>query len=550
MLSLWWHRGMRMLLGAQRQQSFASMSHNHHHHMYTFIIEICCGMQLMSIVEANRNVSNVTLHVQPGFARSTIVLCPLVTLSNGDQLPAGFGVRLVDHYGFPASIVESTVADLNSSVMQKMSMELQNGTNSVIPLRLPVLEVIADVPSLDATDDSVGTSQPCLLGGIPIEQVGAAYSINVRHSTFTLSEPLQLQRLELTAMQWAKVRSKGGVPARVRVSIYTLTVSDGRGGRKQKPEWTEIPDSHQDFPFVIRPSAMPTIEIVCGGQRVPRANPIEPQTGAPPMRWQPMKALPGQAIQDVQIFLQGEDGLPIDVVSRSWQVHVRPPPDDIREDARSKHAQHIRKRKGLDEDVEDGGAMDTEFADDVPCFPPIKVAPVPQTPGAMYVSGMHAPFLVDQVWEYQVEICTSDKSSNEMPGGGVGILTVVAVPSAPVQWGIHLLPPGPLMKGIPVVAVGQPLSIELWLQDAAGNRIDASIPNSSRPLIFAQAVLAQDRNTDLENEEMPQVQLYVLDAPDEFHDAVTFDVMASGDVHFGCDNSIPMCLCEHCNAPY
>lgn len=487
--------------------------------------------------------------VRPGFARKVSIPKPLPALSNGQPLPTSVCLQLMDACGFPASLARSSVVELNRSVMQSIASEMKGGRGAAVPLRLPIISVVADIPTLQPPHHThiqgAHAVEPrrVRLGAIPKEKLESAFSISVRDSMFSLSEPLPLQRLELTATEWNCVRAQGGVQAFLVVSILTQRMSPGGGGGKGSLDWVELPNSECKFPFLIRPSTVPTVEVRCGGEHVPLADEHSEGGDTTSKRWQRVTALPGKAVSDMQILLQGEDGRPVDLASGGWTFTIFPPPSEVQDKAREQHRHHVAERNRIHIDQTLAGsppdvAIDPNLPVDVPEFPPVVVTPDPLRLGVVTVAGVHAPFLVENgPWEYRLEINNKDGTSAAMAGGGKGIIVVVAVPGPPVQWGLSVHSAIPTHKDDPVAISGEScLCLDTWLQDYAGNHTMAPIPEGSCPLVFTQGVqVPQVDGEDVDESKVLKVQLYVAAgntpaATDvtRFHSAVTFDVMALG----------------------
>lgn len=513
-----------------------------------------CDVQLTSVVDSDRSSPTVSVAVRPGFACKASIPGPLPPLSNGQPLPTSVSLQLVDSCGFPASLARSSVVELSQSslanVMGSIESDLKSAGGVAVPLRLPVVNVVADVPTVTTPGRPGVTQRRVHLGEIPVEKVESAFSISVRESMFKLAEPLPLQRLELTAPEWDGVRAQGGVPALLVVTIVTLTLSPSRDGRKVSRNWVELPDSCCEFPFRIRPSAVPAVEVRYCGEPVPLVDAQGAGGGASSKLWQPITALPGHAVDDVQILLQGEDGRPVDLAAGGWEVDVLPPPPNVQQQAREQHIQHSAERNRIHIEQTSNGsppdvAIDPNVPVGVPEFLPVVAKPDPQRPGVVIVSGMHAPFLVAKgPWEYQLEMRSTDGSSAAMVGGGKGIIPVAAVPGPPVQWGISVHSTVPTQKDEPVAISGESsLCLDMWLQDFAGNPTMTPFPEESRPLVFTQAVQPPPADVEYDESQLLKVQLYVQpeDTPAasnlSFHTAVTFNVMDLGENLSWCASS-------------
>eukprot|EP00892_Ulva_mutabilis_P005726 jgi/Ulvmu1/3525/UM163_0006.1 len=466
------------------------------------------NLKLRDEVAASHELTHVTLAVRAGFARTVQMAAPLPDLNNGEAIPAGTALQLLDAAGFPATLARGNVAELTANMVRTIEEQLRGGGGGGVPLRYPVLAVVAEIPTAGPAADPPET---VTLGSIPADAAVAAFTVDLRRSEVALAAALPLRRLALTADQWDTARANGGVRVSLIVVVMTRAVRAGEGRQQGQLEWQEVEGSRCEFPFFIRPSALPAVvEVTCAGQAVPL---LMGQPEGSPLRWAPLRALPGHAMDGVRLRLQGEDGRPMDLLHGMWEIAVHPP--EGREAARQAHVERLcllnMHRKDEREERPDGGVPLPEVDLNVPELPPVVVTPDAQEAGVAVVTGVHAPFLAASgPWEYRVEVRSADGVAAAMPGGGVGTLVVEVQPGPPAQWGLTVLSrlpalphpsKNPQAQGalLPVVVSGEPLELEVWLQDEAGNPTREPMPVGSSPQLFAQPVtgaLVQMLSTD------------------------------------------------------
>lgn len=470
-------------------------------------------MQLHDDLETARE--HVALAVRAGFARTAQLQSPLSELGNGEAIPAGTALQLLDSFGFPASLARGNIAELNRDMVRKIASDQRKRGGGGVPLRFPVIEVLADVPPVHGSEGAPETVQ---LGGIGETAAVAAFSVDLRRSEVSLVSALPLRRLTLTPSQWDTARANGGVPARAVVGLRQLTVVAGEGGRSAL-EWQEVEGSQCEFSFVIRPSAVPAaVEVLCGGRPVPLQ---AGQADGAPLRWEQLSAQPGQPVGEIQLRLQGEDGRPLNLLKDGWEIAVLPP--EGREEARTEHLEHLATLNLLRTEERDRGVPLSDVDANIPEFPAVVVIPDASGGGIASVSGVYAPFRVEGgAWEYRVEVRRADGLAEAMPGGGVGVLAVAAQPGPAAQWGLRMLTTLPASEGRAVVLSGEPLALELWLQDSAGNPTGERIVEGCKPDLFVQPG------------DGAAVQLYVDYAVAECHSAAEFNLSSLGEEHFKC----------------